>query len=243
MTELGKLLSWLYLNRWSILVAGRWLPGFNIIFGMKGLLNSLRHSDAMCRDISGSTLAQVMAWCLTVPNHYLDQCCYIISAVRWHSPKGNFTVSSDSLFCMSLKIILSTLLPHLPGNNELTHYGDVIMGAIASQITSLTIVNSTVYSGVDQRKYQSSPSLAFVRGIHREPVNSPHKWPVTRKMFPFGDVIMVCCVLLPVDLGHRQIITSIVTCGIWLLTHAQLQPQCISDLLHLPQCHIPENYR
>ena len=41
-----------------------------------------------------------------------------------------------------------------------------------------------------QRKYQSSASLAFVRGIHRRPVNSPHKWPVTRKMFPFDDVIM-----------------------------------------------------
>ena len=49
---------------------------------------------------------------------------------------------------------------------------------------------STVYSDTDQRKYQSSASLAFVRGIHRRPVNSPHKWPVTRKMFPFDDVIM-----------------------------------------------------
>ena len=64
------------------------------------------------------------------------------------------------------------------------------MGAIASQITSLTIVYSTVYSGSDKRKHQSSASLAFVREIHREPVNSPHKWPVTRKMFPFDDVIM-----------------------------------------------------
>ena len=70
------------------------------------------------------------------------------------------------------------------------HYGDVIMGAIASQITSLTIVYSTVYSDADQRKHQSSASLAFVWGIHRGPVNSPHKWPVTRKMFPFDDVIM-----------------------------------------------------
>ena len=56
------------------------------------------------------------------------------------------------------------------------HYSDVIMGA--SKITSLTIVYSTVYSGGDQRKHQ------------RRPVNSPHKWPVTRKMLPFHDVIM-----------------------------------------------------
>ena len=64
------------------------------------------------------------------------------------------------------------------------------MGTIASQITRLTIVYSTVYSGADQRKHQSSPSLAFVRVIHRPPVNSPRKGPVTRKMFPLDDVIM-----------------------------------------------------
>ena len=71
-----------------------------------------------------------------------------------------------------------------------THYNDVIMGAMVYQITSLMIVYSIVYSDADQRKHQSSPPLAFVRGIHRGPVNSPHKWPVTRKMFPFRDVIM-----------------------------------------------------
>ena len=65
------------------------------------------------------------------------------------------------------------------------------MGAMASQITSLTIVYSTVYSGTDQRKHQSSAALAFVRGIHRWPVNSQHKGPVTPKMFPFDDVTIV----------------------------------------------------
>ena len=64
------------------------------------------------------------------------------------------------------------------------------MGTIASQITNLTIVYSIVFSDADQRKYQSSAWLAFGRGIHRGPVNSPHKWPVTRKMFPFDDVTM-----------------------------------------------------
>ena len=69
------------------------------------------------------------------------------------------------------------------------HDNDVIMGAMESQIISLTIVYSTVYSGADQRKHQSFASLAFVRGIHRSPVNSPHKWPVTRKMFPFDTLV------------------------------------------------------
>ena len=70
------------------------------------------------------------------------------------------------------------------------YYSDVIMGPMTSQITSLTIVYSTFYSSAYWRKHQSSASLAFVWGIHRKPVNSPHKWPVRRKMFSFDDVIM-----------------------------------------------------
>ena len=57
-------------------------------------------------------------------------------------------------------------------------------------ITGVLIVCLNVCSVADQRKHQSSMSLAFVRGIHRWQVNSPHKGPVTRKMFPFDDVIM-----------------------------------------------------
>ena len=71
------------------------------------------------------------------------------------------------------------------------HYCFVITGAMTSQITSLTIVYSTVHLGADQRKHQSSASKAFARGIHRWSVNSPHKWSVTRKMLPFDDVIMI----------------------------------------------------
>ena len=69
------------------------------------------------------------------------------------------------------------------------HYSDVIMSAMASQITGVSIVYSAVCSGADQRK-RSSASLAFVKGIHRWQVGSPHKGSVTRKMFPFGDVSM-----------------------------------------------------
>ena len=80
--------------------------------------------------------------------------------------------------------------PFARGIHQSSHYSDVMMGTMASPITSFTIVYWTVYSGADQRKHQSSVSLTFVPGIHRWPVNSPHKWPVTRKMFPFDDVIM-----------------------------------------------------
>ena len=86
---------------------------------------------------------------------------------------------------------MSTFIADNVGNILTWHYDDVIMTMLASQITSLTVVYSIVYSGVNQRKHQSSASLAFVREIHRGPVNFPHKWPVTRKMFPFDDVIMI----------------------------------------------------
>ena len=70
------------------------------------------------------------------------------------------------------------------------HYNDVIMSALVSQITGVSIVCSSVGSCADKKKHQSSAALAFVWGIHRWPVNSLHKEPVTRKMFPFDDVIM-----------------------------------------------------
>ena len=75
-----------------------------------------------------------------------------------------------------------------PPKISLWHYNDVIMSTMTSQITSLTIVYSTVYPGVDQRKLQRSASLAFVRGIHRWPVNSPHKGTVTRKCLAFQSI-------------------------------------------------------
>ena len=70
--------------------------------------------------------------------------------------------------------------------SRIMHTFFILMSAMASLITDVSIVCSTVCWGADQRKHQSCASLGFVRGIHR----SPHKWPVTRKMFPFDDVIM-----------------------------------------------------
>ena len=82
--------------------------------------------------------------------------------------------------------------PHLASKQPRTLIWSVVPAAqpwiyckMAYQITSLTIVYSTVYLSADLRKHQSSAPLAFVRGIQRGPVNSPHKGPVTRKMFPF----------------------------------------------------------
>ena len=100
------------------------------------------------------------------------------------------------------------ILPHV----RQCHYNDVIMGVIASQITSLTVVYSIVYSDADRRKHQQVPHhWPLCREIHRGPVKSPHKWPVTRKMFPF-DFIMICH---DIDLfklgllGHRTLRVNI----------------------------------
>ena len=74
---------------------------------------------------------------------------------------------------------------------NLRHYSDVTMSAMASQITGVSIVCSTTCLGTDQRKHQSSASLAFWRKSHLWPVDSPREGPVMRKIFPFDDVIMV----------------------------------------------------
>ena len=94
-------------------------------------------------------------------------------------PDSSFTTVLNVRFFPVKYVINSGVQPLSNWHNQVT-YG----------MENGTIVFLTVYSDADQRKHQSSVSLAFVRGIHRGPVNSPHKWPVTRKMFPFDDVIM-----------------------------------------------------
>ena len=64
------------------------------------------------------------------------------------------------------------------------------MGAIASQITSLTIVYSTVYLDADQRNIEAPRHWPLCGDFP----DSPHKWPVTRNIFLFDDVIMFVCV-------------------------------------------------
>ena len=124
----------------------------------------------------------------------------------------------------------------------ITHYDDVIMSLMASQITSLTIVYSASYSGVDQRKHQSSASLAFVRGIHRGPVNSPDKRPVSRKMFPFDDVIIFFVNLVALWLSLKNIqsfkrICSLIISTAWCNTAVSLL------LTHWRYCSLALSHR
>ena len=96
--------------------------------------------------------------------------------------------------CATFTHILCGVASLALGSSEITarelHYIDVIMRGDGIWNYRVSIVYSTVCSGVDQRKHQRSASLTFVRGIHPGPVESPHKGPVTRKMFPVDDDIM-----------------------------------------------------
>ena len=116
-----------------------------------------------------------------------------------------FTITNDtgtSKLWMAGLLIVSPVASIISSSDlkafHTTHYSDVIMSSMRSKITGAPIVCSTVSSGADQRKHKSSTWLVFVRGIHRWPVDSPHKETVTLILFPFDDVTMLFPGLLPV---------------------------------------------
>ena len=117
-----------------------------------------------------------------------------------------------------LEILLNLQTSGLYHLNQ-SHYNSVIMSVMAYQITSLTNVYSTVYSRRRSKKIWKLQSLAFVRGIQRWSVKSPHKGPLTRKMFPFDDVIMLSVATAMACSGH--------TCNIhaWSVTSVMVIPK------------------
>ena len=120
------------------------------------------------------------------------------------------------------------------------NYSDVIMSEVAYQITGVAIVYSTVCSGTDQTKYQSSVSLDFMRGIHRGPVNSPQKSPVAWKVFSFDDVIMVLVISikepLPWSEAHAYLYGRI---HCWTrLFGAYIRNFCAADISLYVQWHV-----
>ena len=133
-------------------------------------LNSLGNSFCSDSNSAGASLCRYN-FCTWQVWHETHICCQGMRKIcsddkKWNTTKWNFNHAGN------------------------VHYSDVIMSAMASQITGVLIVCLNVCSVRDERKHQSSMSLAFVRGIHQWQVNFPHKGPVTRKMFPFDDVIM-----------------------------------------------------
>ena len=147
--------------------------GLQIVF-----LIHLPYSVTYMRQWIVPAFVEIMVVACMARSHYLNQSWIIINwtignTLQWNSNQNTkFFIQENA------------------SENIACHYNDIIMTTMASQITSLMNIYLIVYSDADQRKHQSSASQAFVRGNHRLPVNSPHKWPVTRKMFPFDDVIM-----------------------------------------------------
>ena len=113
-----------------------------------------------------------------------------MSCVKWCQFCFGFKVTQYMLFATDSDITTRFLYIHIRWHTMHHHYSDVIKSAMGFQITCVSIVYSTVWSGAYQRKQQNSASLAFVWGIHRWPVNSA-QGPVTRKRFPSDDVIMM----------------------------------------------------
>ena len=103
------------------------------------------------------------------------QCVHMLNLLIWNRNISEWETQYISFVCLGdfFYFIFASA----------SHYYDIIMSAMPSQITGISIVCSTLGSVGDQRKHQSSASLTLVRAIHRWPVNSPHKRPVTRKMF------------------------------------------------------------
>ena len=100
------------------------------------------------------------------------------------------------------------------------HYSDVMMMAMVSQIIGVSIVCSTVCSSADQRKHQSSESLAFVRGTHRWSIDFHHKGAVTRKCFHLMTSSCGIAFTLKQALAQTSHLNIIMFTGVSALTHS-----------------------
>ena len=133
-------------------------------------------------------------------------------ALKWRRTRNILLLEGKYPFIMYCTMVAD----YVAKLGNLEHYNDVIMGTMASQMTSLTIVYSTAYSDADQRKHQKHRVTGLCAG------NSPHKWPVTRKMFPFDDVIL-----------HSGFMTRRDNCGciVWITnTNTRLHNMFLSAL-------------
>ena len=158
-------------------------------------------------------LVSVQKWFIAYSSsHYLNQCQGIVNwtlrnKLQWNiNQNTKLCIHENACKMSSAKWWPCCLGPNVlemlyVGSASLGHYNDVIMSAMASQFTGVSIVCSIVGSCPDQRKHQSSASLAFVREF-TDDRKFPHKGPVTREMFPFDDVIMVKADL-PVSATHH----------------------------------------
>ena len=160
--------------------------GLNTLRFIYSQVNASEHID------DRSTMVQVMAWYRQATSH-LSQCW-----PRSMSPYASQGYNELNIMALTLWGLHNKINNSNKHNTFWTRHWYRISfqlqwrhnghDSISNHQPHHCLLNR--YSDADQIKHQSSASLAFVWGIHRSPVNSPHKWPVTRKMFPFDDVIM-----------------------------------------------------
>ena len=176
------------LYMWPVICAKsfiNWSRLYNVAKVILLKFNLLRPGDVFVHQWIGSYW--VRQW--PVAEHYLKPCRHIVNYLTRNTVHPVKSLSEFKLFRRRkyFRKCIMQIVCHFDVPSH-RHCTDVIMNVMASQIL---LVCSAVCLGTDQRKHQSSASLAFVRGIHRWPVNSPHKGPVTQKMFPFDDIIIV----------------------------------------------------
>ena len=121
---------------------------------------------------------------LTSIAHVAIECLSVVRILSANTSQNDYFTKINIETGMGLQARACTL------NHKPTHYCVVIMNAMASQITGVSIVYSTVCADADPKNIKPPRYWPFVRGIHRWPVDSPHKGPVTWKLFPLDDVIM-----------------------------------------------------
>ena len=125
-------------------------------WGMLLALIVTGHTRAFCREPSYYSIP-------IIQSHYQ----------QYETPTNDFVYHSNHQFIRrGLNKMAAILLMGFSNvissqRNSCTHYSDIIISAMTSQINGVSIVCSTVCSGADQRKHQSSASLTFVRAIHR----------------------------------------------------------------------------
>ena len=155
---------------------------------------------------------------------------YLLSRYATNNYLSNWLYFSMVL-SISVNMLLKFIVPRCSNficvwySSDENRYSDVLIGAMVSQITSISIVYSTVYSGVDQRKYQSSASTAS-----RWLVNSPHKGPVSRKILPFDDLIIWWAVFIWISVKIQFMNFRVVSDNTSLLVQAQGPNH---DLVHM----------
>ena len=188
--------AWLLLRQAPIRHKTTWShKDYTYVYYIDGLVWDCSNSSASAMEMKSFDIFFVV--CL---NKYFTTQSSCLSFPRSWDAANQENFVKMTIFLYQWTMTTNSLL--YPVNSEMDHYSDVMMSAMATEITGVLIVCSAVCSGVDQRKYQSSMTLAFMRAIHQRPVDSPHKWPVTRKMFPFDEVILTRSRIMSLFMDH-----------------------------------------